>query len=572
MEPRHPECGAAALGWPTFSTRPEPTPSRGLARQAAWLLAVWAFICALHRDNDGLWFQGDSPRHALNGVFWKDFLGHPSTDPVGFALDYYARYPAINPTSYPPAFYLLEAAAFAIVGPSAWAAKGLVLLFALMAAAYATLWLRRYIAPEAGDFGAVLLLMPAVAELSHAVMLNVPALALTTAALYHARRWLDEPESRQLYAAAALGVLAILCYVPSAILVFVALAWLPMLGRSSVLAARRTLVVAMLCALGLLPWMMVILRWSAAHVQMTTPSPRSLTASSTWAYYPRSLVPTFGAAEVAVATVGAVVGLAGRRWRRETAVLLAWIAVTGLVLIYLRAKDPRYLLPMAVPMLGLGAILPVSTAGRAGRASRWTVPALAVALITAMGYQAWRSPIPVVHNVTEIVAFLDRVAPGEPLFYDGPHDGVFTFYVRAADADRRRRVVRGDKLLYLEPLNRSMKRREFVVSRAEVIEALRGKSGCRWLAIEEAGGAEQPRVARLLREAVRGHEFRLIRSFPIGGAGGSRVDIYQVLIPVDRDPLMSIPLPMAGEDFRYEVRLGAPSGGASRSRGDRPER
>jgi hypothetical protein len=313
----------------------------------------------------------------------------------------------------------------------------------------------------------------------------------------------------------------------------------------------------------------VILRWSAAHVQMTTPSLRSLAASSTWAYYPRTLVPTFGSAVVAAAAVGAVMGLADRRWRREAAALLAWIAVTGLILIYLRAKDSRYLLLMAVPMLGLGAFLPVSSAGRAGRASRWTVTALAVVLIAAMGYQAWRSPIPVVHNVAEIVAFLDRVAPGEPLFYDGPLNGVFTFYVRAADADRRRRVVRGDKLLYLEPFNRSMKRREFVASQAELIEALRGKSGCRWLAIEEEAGAERTRVARLLREAVRGPEFRLVRSFPVGSAGGRRVDIYQALIPVDRDPPMSIPLPMAGEDFRYEVRPGATSGGASQSRGDR---
>jgi len=536
--------------------------------QAALVVATWAYLCALHWGNDGLWFQGDSPRHATNGLFWKDFLLHPSADPVGFALDYYARYPAINPTSYPPMFYLIEAAAFAVLGPSAWVAKGLVLLFALMAVGYTTAWLRRYVAAEAGYFGPVVLLLPAVTEFSHVVMLNVPALALTTAALYHARRWLDEPESRQIYAAAALGVMAILCYLPSAVLVFVVLAWTPALGRLRVLARRRTLLVAVLCGLCLVPWMFVVVRWSAGHVEMTTPATRTLTRLSSWTFYPRLLGPTFGQGVVIAAAAGAVAGVAVRRWRREAATLLIWIAVTYLVLTYLKAKDPRYVMPLAMPLICLGAIPLVLAAERTGRAARWLVPALAVALLAAMGLQAWRRSLPAVRNFAEIVAFFDRVAPGEPLFYDGKYDGVFIFYVRATDAAHRRRVVRGDKLLYVVPLNRSMEPREFVTSRRDVVKALRTRSGCRWLAVEEGSGADLPRAARLLREAVRGPEFRLVRSVPIREDTDERVDIYRMLVPVEPDPSMIIPLPMAGEGFKYEVRPGTPFGGPARSHRD----
>jgi hypothetical protein len=40
--------------------------------QVLLLLAAWLFVCWLHWDNDGLWY-GDAPKHAANGVFWKDY-------------------------------------------------------------------------------------------------------------------------------------------------------------------------------------------------------------------------------------------------------------------------------------------------------------------------------------------------------------------------------------------------------------------------------------------------------------------------------------------------------------------
>jgi hypothetical protein len=54
------------------------------------LLAV-LYIGALHLGNDGLWPQGDAPRHAPNGIFWWDYLASFTANPVEFTLRYYAR-------------------------------------------------------------------------------------------------------------------------------------------------------------------------------------------------------------------------------------------------------------------------------------------------------------------------------------------------------------------------------------------------------------------------------------------------------------------------------------------------
>jgi hypothetical protein len=76
----------------------------------------------------------------------------------------------------------LEAALFGLLGPSAYLAKGLVLGFALMAGLYTLAWLRRWVAPVAGGAAVLLLLLPGLTTWAHAVMLNVPALALGLAA------------------------------------------------------------------------------------------------------------------------------------------------------------------------------------------------------------------------------------------------------------------------------------------------------------------------------------------------------------------------------------------------------
>ena len=101
--------------------------------QTLVVLAVWTYLWSLHAGNDGLWFQGDAPRHAANGFFWIDYVRDFTLDPKSYALGYYARYPVIDPASRPPVFYLLEGVAYHLLGPSPYVAKGLVLCFSLAA-------------------------------------------------------------------------------------------------------------------------------------------------------------------------------------------------------------------------------------------------------------------------------------------------------------------------------------------------------------------------------------------------------------------------------------------------------
>lgn len=176
------------------------------------------------------------------------------------------------------------------------------------------------------------------------------------------------------------------------------------------------------------------------------------------------------------------------------------------------------------------------------------------ALLAALAYQAWSTPIPDVRGFRELVAFLDQVAPGEPIFYDGFYQGTFVAQCRAVVDDVRRQIVRGDKLLYIAPLNRSMRARDFVTSRRDVVEALRLRSGCRWLAIADGGVSLPNPAAALLREAVAGPEFERVRTFPISGAQIARVDVYRMRIPIVIPEDVDLPMPMLGSDARIKGR------------------
>ena len=50
--------------------------------QSVGVLFALLIVAALNRQSDGLWFQGDAPRHAANGLFWWDLLTALPRDPI----------------------------------------------------------------------------------------------------------------------------------------------------------------------------------------------------------------------------------------------------------------------------------------------------------------------------------------------------------------------------------------------------------------------------------------------------------------------------------------------------------
>ncbi len=538
---------------------------KDLFSQLAIVLFAWLWLAGLQWHNDGLWFQGDSPRHAANGIFWKDFLLSGSLNLQDYALRYYARYPVISVTNYPPMFYILEGALFAAFHPSPYIAKGLVLAFALLAACYLVIWLRRWIALEAGWAAALLLLMPGFVMWSNAVMLNVPATAVSLAALYHAKRWIETTDvrsaRRQLYLAAAFSMMAFMTYFLAGILIFVIVAWMLCLRRWALLMNSRTFLAA-LAGVGLsLPFLYVAFKWAPAYVNYFTKIFERADPSWGWTFYLKGLPGLSGPYLLTVSILGFAIGIFRRQWRRESVLLLVFLVVVYLALTVIVGKDIRYGLLLCIPIVCFCAMafqfLTEFLCVRLKRKKILSGMAALTIAIAACGAQGWiaaKTRVPLIKGITEVVDSLERLAPNEPIFYDGYHHNIFTFHVLAGDPGYKRQVVIGAKLLYASAINPMDFYRSYVSSTEDIIDTLQSRSGCRWIVVEVSKQSMRIPASNLLREAVQDRRFELFRSFPISGPGLDRIDVYRFKLnpwPVDA---MDMPFPILGEGVRFKIR------------------
>jgi hypothetical protein len=507
------------------------------AAQCTGVVLTFAVVAAFNRHTDGLWLQGDAPRHAVNGLFWWDLLRAFPTDPVGFAIRYYARYPVIAPATYPPLFYLLEGFVFAMVGPSPYAARVLVLVFGMIAGMYTMAWARRWIDQSAGWVGAFLAFLPGVVLWSNAVMLNVPAMAFGLASLYHCRRWSDSRRSGQLVAAIAFMLAALLTYYPAAVFFCVAAVW--SCRRTDWIRWPRAFPPALASALIVsIPFGLVL--WLApVHIARQLPTLAFLTQIPTWTFYWTSLVDVVGGPAELLGLAGLAAAGATRVWRTEAALVAAWIVVVIALLSLLPVRDPRYLLPVA-PAFALAAALGVASAGRALRSIRpeWQVAAL-VATLAAGVVSAARVPVPQVSGYRELAIYLQEHGPHDAVLYDGAHNGLFGFYMRAMDPAFERRMARADKLVFEYGPTTTFEwvQRSNVASAIDVVNLLRARSGCRWVAIERSNRPSASLGRRLLQETVTRPEFEFVRSFatPDGGEP-RRVDLYRIVgdvVPIE---------------------------------------
>jgi len=537
---------------------------QSILQQVLGVVFVWGFILTLHLHNNGLWYQGDSPRHAGNGIFWWDFLTHFPVNPFTFALEYFARYPVIAPTIYPPVFYLLEGGAFSLFGISPFVAKGLVLVFALVAAFYMVLWLRQAVSPAAGWGGALLLLQPGVIVWSNAIMLNVPAMTLGLATLYHGRQLLDAPQSRQLYLVAVFGVLAILTYLPAAVIAFVLLAWLVVERRGTIFLQPRPWVVAGLVVLALAPWTLITLKWAPTHVGMVSgsafPTSLSFVEPQRWLFYLQSLPELFTHWVPALAAVGAVSGLWSRRWRREVKLALVWFIVCYVAYSLVAAREPRYVLLLGPPLVLLSVVGLVSGVDCLAAAFRCNPSRMQLGGLGAfIGLHLLSTPevpVPAIRGMEKIVAFLEQVAPDQRLFYEGKFDGVFSFYIRAHDRELTRSVTLDSKLLYATAMDPSLGIVEMVASPHDVVEAFRVRCGCRWLVVESERAGKEVAGVQYLREALAGPEFELVRSLPVDAPqpAPARVDVYRFKPPIEMPRQQELRFPILGDQTVYQVQ------------------
>jgi 4-amino-4-deoxy-L-arabinose transferase-like glycosyltransferase len=316
-------------------------------RDAVCLLLLTIAVCLLFETSPraGDFWWSDSPRHAMDGVFYYDLArSMPLTHMKQWAMDYYIQYPAITVLFYPPLFALVEAVFFSLLGVSHNTAQLTVSAFLLSAAFGAYFLTRRWLGRVAAFSTALLFIgSPAIALWGRQVMLEIPAFAFLIWGSYFFFRYLDSAKARDLYLVTGFVLAAIYTKQPVVFIAPVYLLTLYFVYRKAIFHRKEFWWSAVLFVLGVIPLAIFTWLWGRLNVQQTVGGDwveYSRTRLAGWLYVARQWPHQVGWTVLGLAVVYCVGAVLWRKWRLPgpaSFFFVAWV-LTGYVFFSLIAN------------------------------------------------------------------------------------------------------------------------------------------------------------------------------------------------------------------------------------------
>lgn len=512
-----------------------------IAWVAAFAILVVVALLFLQAPHGGAFYWSDSPRHALNGVFVMDLLRDlPLDDPAGYAYRYYAQYPALTILFYPPLFYAISAPFYALFGVSQEVALLVVALhyiaFGLGCWRLARFWLD---STGALAFSLLMLVLPEVAFWGRQVMLEVPAFAfLVWSAVAFLMHW-REGNRAAIYWAAVLLVLAMYTKISVAYVGMVYALLLAWRYRQSMFRQRDYWAVLLLSAIGLVPLVVLTLKFGQANVQSVSGVADAVASRASlegWLWYARQLPGQLGWPLFAVGTSGVLWSLASQRkaaWFEGVRFWLLWLVVGYIFYSLIDLKEARhsvYLLP-ALVFFAVGAIQhalprPYASAALIGLLA-------ATAALTTF----WR-PVHYVDGYAKAVDVVAQLAPvNSVVLFSGYRDGAFVFNMRAREDRRDLSVLRADKILLSLAVRRELGVEEKPMTDAQLAQLI-NDSGVHYVVMQPGFWTDLEAMRRFER-VVDSPQFEEVARVPTPAnykAHETELVIYRNLGPVGPKP------------------------------------
>ncbi len=499
-------------------------PARRAAARAA-LVYVAAFIAVAvlvqlqvgaYASDRGL--TNDEAAHFVNSLLVLDYLRQePLGSPLAFARDYYAHFPRVSIGHWPPMFYLLQAAVFALAGRSSAAALALQAVLAGLAAGTVAVLVHVRLGRSAAlASGLMVLASPILLFLLDAVMLDtVMALLVCWAALWWAA-FARRPGIGPAAGFAACSVLAILTKGDGFGLALLPLVHAAVLRSLRLLLRWQAWAAAAAVALFALPWHL-----ATFHMQAS-----GFNYGFGWDYTGRAL-PAYAAALVGALGLVGTTGLAAGLWQAVqaggqraaadqtlAALASAVVAMGCFTLIAPADISPRYLVALVpcavfVSAIGLARLVAPLTVRHAG-----TVVAAVLALNAALVLR-WPHVAPFGMQTVARRILDDR--PGNPLVLVAGStraEGALIAAFDELDPKRTHYVLRGTQQLASGNLMGSRYQTRFADAAAAA--AWLDGSGIGWVVADVSPDA-----------AALEHDRQLVPALSAAGSGWTLCDSHR---------------------------------------------
>jgi hypothetical protein len=518
-------------------------------------IGIVAIILYATAPLSGDFWWSDAPRHALNGIFVKDLIAaHPFAHPQAYAAAYYLQYPALTILFYPPLFYVVSAAFFALFGNSALVAHLVVAVyyFALGCGVFALgrLWLRPLSALAAAI---VLMVLPDMALWGRQVMLEIPMLACAVWSAWFLLRF-GRTGRFGLLAAALLLFLAALYTKQTAVFIAPAMGWYAIRARGwSLLRRRRVWLAAALSLAALVPLIVLTLKFGAANVQSVVgvaDTPAARLSLDNWAWYAARLPQMTGWIPLGLAALFVGLRLMGRSRtmpRRDFAFLLLWFVGGYIFLSIVSLKETRHATLLLVPLaLWIGALLDGILADGPRRA--------AAALLTAgcLAFLLIFCPVPFVSGYRQAAQWVAKAAPpNSVIVFSGKRDGSFIFAMRTATGRHDLWTLRSDKLLLSIAVRRQLGVRERHLGEAQIRDLLQ-RLNVRYIVAQRDFWTDLPEMRRF-QNVLDSSSFLEVARIPVHAnvpVEDKQIRIYRSrLPPAPPGAHITIGLPIIGRSL-----------------------
>ena len=503
---------------------------------------------------DGNFWWSDSPRHALNGAFIKDFVAAvPWHDPKAWAINYYLQYPSLTILVYPPLFYIVEAAAYSFFGVSHLVAQATVGVFTLLLAT-ASYHVARLSFPRWSALGASLLVIggPEAAFWARQVMLDIPAYAALVTGVFWFIRYLRAEKPAYLYLSVFATLAAVYIKINSVFIVPVLAVALYLVERRKAFN-RHHVVAGTLGLLGLVPIVLLTAVFGEANIQSVAGRPTDfpLASVAAWLFYAKAMPQYLGYCALSLGAGGLILVALRRSWPLEpwlAALLVGWLAFGYIFFSAMGVREPRHGVMIAFPLV-LFAIL-VLHRFLSSRLAQ--VAAAALGIGTFLYSLVFCSP-PVVRGYQEVADYVAQHAPRDAVvMFSGYRDGNFVFDLRTHEGRRDISTIRADKLLLRIAVERERGVGQTDLSEQQIATFLRdfGVS----LIIVQPGFWEDLREMARFSTVLHSAEFERVAQFDITGSVAhtdKRIEIYKPTYEIDQTRrVLQLEVPIIGDTFR----------------------
>ncbi len=533
------------------------------------LFAVVATAAFITSPTDGDFYWSDAPRHALNGLFVKDFLTDlPLSEPRQYAVNYYLRYPALTILFYPPGFYGVLAAFYAVFGESHATAQLAVsvfyFLFLLAAWRLAARWLGTL-----GAAGTALLFTgaPEILLWARQVMIDIPAHAALIASAAAFLRFLDLDDNRDpraprwLYAALLLFAASVWIKLNTVFLAPVFLITWAFSEGPALLRNRHFWVAAALLALLLAPLVVMVLMFGQGNIQSVEGRggvDLPLFSLEAWSYYLRQMPAQLGPFTVAAALLLLPL-LFFRRpppqtWRRIDGLFVGlWFVFGYLFFTMIGIRLPRHDLFILYPVALAAGTAIIMLAGR-----KWGGALMLAFGFTTFAHTIITQEVPRVGGYRQAAERVAALAPRDAVvLFSGYRDGSFIFNLRLQPRHDIA-VLRADKLFLRVAIERRRGVRDLDLTSEDIHEML-ARYGVSYIVMEPGFWSDLPSMAAF-ETLLNAGGFELVETIPVTAnvfTAAREIRIWRNPDPVaGAKERIELEIPTIGRRLRGRIRDG----------------